>query len=108
MFIGYQNDRVMFVADSREELESLPFVVLDKIEETDKSYFLYRGEYVTEIPEKPIEEQIEELQQYLDDTDWYVVRFAETGVEVPVEVKEERQRTREKIDALRKLQKTLI
>lgn len=108
MFLGYQNGKVMFVADSREELESIPFVVLDKIEETDKSHFLYRGEYVTEIPEKPVEEQIEELQQYLNDTDWYAVRYAETGIEIPEEVRAERQQAREKIDALRELQKTLI
>ena len=50
MFLGYQNDKIAFVADTREELENMPCVTLDKIEETDKEYFLHNGEYVCEIP----------------------------------------------------------
>lgn len=34
MFIGYQNNIATFMAETKEELESLPCVVLDKIEET--------------------------------------------------------------------------
>jgi hypothetical protein len=56
-------------------------------------------------PEKPKEvitkEEIAELQQYLNETDWYAVRYAETGVEIPEEVKQKRQEAREKISALR-------
>ena len=33
MFIGYQNDLIAFVAESREELENLQFVELTNIEE---------------------------------------------------------------------------
>lgn len=35
-----------------------------------------------------------EAQAYLDSTDWYVVRFAETGVPVPVEVTTKRAAAR--------------
>ena len=60
MFIGYQNNKISFVADTREELESLPCVTLDKIEETDKTYFLHNGEYVCEVP---FDQQVEEMRQ---------------------------------------------
>jgi hypothetical protein len=36
-----------------------------------------------------------EAQAYLNDTDWYVSRFAETGVEIPQEIKDKRQECRE-------------
>lgn len=33
MFLGYQNGKIAFLAETREELESLPCVTLDRIEE---------------------------------------------------------------------------
>lgn len=60
MFIGYQNDKIAFVAETREELENMPCVVLDKIEETDKIYFLHNNEYVCEVP---FDQQVEEMRQ---------------------------------------------
>lgn len=60
MFIGYQNDKIAFVADTKEELENMPCVILDKIEETDKTYFLHKGEYVFEVP---LDQQVEEMRQ---------------------------------------------
>ena len=71
MFLGYQNDKIAFVADTREELENIPCVTLDKIEETDKEYFLHNGEYVFEVP---FDRQVEEMRQaradaYADEVD---------------------------------------
>lgn len=60
MFVGYQNDKIVFVANTQEELEKLSYVTLDKIEETDKTYFLHNGEYVCEVP---LDQQIEEVRQ---------------------------------------------
>lgn len=60
MFLGYQNDKIAFIADTKEELENMPCVALDKIEETDKEYFLHNGEYVFEIP---FDQQVEEMRQ---------------------------------------------
>lgn len=60
MFIGYQNDKIAFVAETKEELENMPCVILDKIEETDKEYFLHNGEYVCEVP---FDQQVEEMRQ---------------------------------------------
>jgi hypothetical protein len=59
MFLGYQNNKIAFIANTREELENMPCVTLDKIEETDKTYFLYNEEYVFEVP---ITEQNEEIR----------------------------------------------
>ena len=60
MFLGYQNDKIAFIANTKEELENMPCVVLDKIEETDKEYFLHNGEYVCEVP---FDQQVEEMRQ---------------------------------------------
>jgi hypothetical protein len=60
MFLGYQNDKIAFIAETKEALENMPCVVLDKIEETDKEYFLHNGEYVFEVP---YEEKYEEVRQ---------------------------------------------
>ena len=70
MFLGYQNNKIVLVADTKEELENAPCMVFDKIVETDKNYFLHNGEYVTEIPEPTIEEQVASLEQTYGMTRW--------------------------------------
>jgi hypothetical protein len=35
MFLGYQNDKIAFIAETKEELENMPCVTLDKIEEVE-------------------------------------------------------------------------
>ena len=70
MFLGYQNNKIVLVADTKEELENAPCMVFDKIVKTDKNYFLYNGEYVTEIPEPTIEEQVSSLEQTYGMTRW--------------------------------------
>ena len=45
--------------------------------------------------------QIEQDEQYLKDTDWYIIRAKEIGKDVPAEVLTERQRCRDEISALR-------
>ena len=47
------------------------------------------------------EKRIEELQKYLGETDWYAVRHAETGVEIPVDIKTARQAARDEISAIK-------
>lgn len=42
-----------------------------------------------------------ELESYLASTDWYAVRYSETGVEIPQEIKTQRQSAREEISRLR-------
>lgn len=61
--------------------------------------------YEDDLPEKPQSvinaERITALQNRLDETDWYAVRYAETGVEIPDNIKAERQSAREEISRLR-------
>ena len=70
MFLGYQNNKIVLAADTKEELENAPCMVFDEIVETDKNYFLHNGEYVTEIPEPTIEEQVSSLEQTYGMTRW--------------------------------------
>ena len=84
------------------------FYVGEIIEDTEHSvsdYMQVNGEYVLTSSAEAIEqkkvERIAELQNYLNATDWYAVRFAETGVEIPDEIKVERQAAREEISRLR-------
>lgn len=46
--------------------------------------------------------RISRLEAYLSITDWYAVRFSETGVEIPEEVRQQRQSARDEISRLRK------
>jgi len=57
-------------------------------------------------PPEPSEEEkarqkIEELESYLTYTDWYAIRYADTGEEIPAEIKTKRQEAREEISRLR-------
>lgn len=107
MFVGYQNDKIAFVANTQEELENLPCISLDKIEETPDEYVLHNGEYILKAEaevlqeQEKIDKQIEELQKYLDETDWYTTRYSETGVPIPEEIKQKRQEARNTISELR-------
>lgn len=57
MFIAKNDDLIILVADTREELEQqLQFMVYTDIEETDIEYKLYNGEYLT-IEEIAIKER---------------------------------------------------
>ena len=47
------------------------------------------------------ERRIGELESYLNSTDWYAARYAEKGVEIPVDIKTARQAAREEISTLR-------
>lgn len=46
-------------------------------------------------------QRISELENYLNSTDWYAVRYAETGVEIPDDIKTARQAARDEISTLR-------
>lgn len=59
MFLGYQKDIISMIGSTREELENNERCKFDRIEETDKEYFLYKGQYVYEIP---FEEQVAEME----------------------------------------------
>ena len=51
--------------------------------------------------EEKIKMRISELERYLQDTDWYAIRYADTGEAIPEEVKKKRQEARDEISSLR-------
>ncbi len=46
MFLGYQNNKVVLAAHTREELENAPCMAFDRIEESPHEYVLWGGEWV--------------------------------------------------------------
>lgn len=60
MFLGYQNDKIVIIAQEREELENIPLMSLDRIEETWEPVELINGTYyvgeeaITEIKKKDV------------------------------------------------------
>lgn len=71
-----------------------------------KRYFVIGSEPQVETPPEPTAEElrntrIAKLQSDLAATDWYTIRFAETGVAIPEAIKEGRQAAREEISRLR-------
>ncbi|HEY9211106.1 MAG TPA: hypothetical protein VIO56_06810 [Methylotenera sp.] len=72
------------------------------INENDGVWSLVNGEIVKLPFPPPSAEQVQsrtnaEARAYLLSTDWYVVRFAETGVEIPAEVAAARQAARDSV-----------
>lgn len=77
-----------------------------KVAQSDVDGQWYLADFVPRKSEKEkrrgeAEARMAEVLHYLDSSDWYAVRFAETGVPIPDEVREKRQAAREEIDALR-------
>lgn len=80
MFAGYQNEKIVLVKDTKEEIENAPCMVFDKIEELSEPYELYNGEYITSAEaetRRAAEEkaaQIKSLQEQLDTLDLKAIR----------------------------------
>ncbi len=51
--------------------------------------------------EEKIRQEVQELESYLTETDWYSIRYADTGETIPAEIKTKRQEARERISELR-------
>ena len=45
MYLGYQGELIAMAAESKEELEKIPFIKFDRIEETSENYELFNGRY---------------------------------------------------------------
>ena len=46
MYLGYQNNKVVMIAESKTELENMPCIRFDKIEECSREIELVDGEYL--------------------------------------------------------------
>lgn len=53
--------------------------------------------------EEKIQQEVQELESYLTETDWYAIRYADTGEEIPADIKQKRQESRDRISDLRNL-----
>jgi hypothetical protein len=79
----------------------------DKIAEVE-AYLLDHPEALIPepVPPEPTQEELDRREEqsllaYLASTDWYAVRYAETGTPVPEEVSKQREDARERISELR-------
>lgn len=52
-------------------------------------------------PDEQKRARIKELERFLSSTDWYAIRFADTGEPIPSEIKQQRQDARDEISRLR-------
>lgn len=108
MFLGYQNKKIVLVADTKEELENALCMSFDEIKETDKEYVLYKGDYILKEDAEKLkageqkEERIAELKQLLSDTDYKAIKYSEGLIseEEYAEVKAQRQAWRDEINKL--------
>lgn len=64
-----------------------------------RRFQIVRNEETTES--EITQNRIIELESYLSSTDWYAVRYAETSIEIPADIREQRQSAREEISRLR-------
>lgn len=120
MFIGYQNNKIAFIADTREELENMPCISFAKIEETSDEYVLKDGKYMlksvadAETAREETQARIEELKAELGKTDYIDNKFIEAMVKNDSELLEalkvkykdkleERQAIRNRIDELEEM-----
>lgn len=91
------------------ETSDFPCLVFDEVvEDTEhqmSDYVMVENEFVLDTDAKAIEKQnqekIAELEESLKSTDWYAIRFADTGEEIPTDIKKARQEARDEISRLR-------
>ena len=57
MFLGYQGNKIVLAANSREELENAPCMVFDRIEESAEEYVLWGGEYILKAQAETAQEE---------------------------------------------------
>lgn len=97
---------ISYIAETREELESMPCVEFDRIEETDVEYILHNGEYKpkAEAKKEETETRIAELKQQLAYSDYVVIKIAEgeATTEEYADVLAARKRWRAEINELEK------
>lgn len=48
-----------------------------------------------------LQNKLEQLEFYLKSTDWYAIKYADTGISIPEEIKQKRQEARLEISELR-------
>ena len=83
-----------------KEYQSMGLVEME-VEQAYNNCWYVKG-YAPAKPQEIInQERIAELEEYLKSTDWYAIRFADTGEEMPADIKKARQEVRDEISRLR-------
>lgn len=104
-FTGNKDDKIFesLIEISEEEFNRL-------LGEANKNHKEIKGDkegkpilvdYAEPTDSEKASARISELSHYLEDTDWYAIRFADTGEPIPAEIKTKRQEAREEISELR-------
>ena len=107
VYIGYQGKLAVRVESSREVIENDIFLRCDRIEEHEGRAELVNGVILFDDEIDKAKNDIEtasrisELQAYLSSTDWYAIRYADTGESIPEDVKIKRAEARAEISKLR-------
>lgn len=79
-------------------------VEVDRFGEVEVKYIYDQAVFDDSVPEAARQAMVDkkqlcdkktEAQKYLDETDWYTARLAETGVAVPQEIQDKRQACRD-------------
>ena len=88
------------VGTDEEFYKSIGMKLMDVEQAWDGSWYL--AGYCPEKPkENTLREELAEQQDILSSTDWYAIRYADSGVEIPADIKAKRQAARERIDEIR-------
>lgn len=80
MFLGYQEEKIALVANTREELENNKYMKFDNIVESVEDYVLYKGEYLPKAEAEARQAAAEkaarlaDLQKQLDVLDLKAIR----------------------------------
>ena len=80
MFLGYQENKIVLAAATKEELEKVPCMKFDRVEETSEKYTLYEGKYLLEKEVQSLQAAAEKaaqkarLQAQMDELDFKTIR----------------------------------
>ena len=107
IYIGYQGELPVRVELTREVIENDKFLHCDRIVEHTGRAELVNGKVLlddaidVEKNKLATDARITELQTYLSSTDWYAIRYADSGEPMPEEVRAKRAEARLEISQLR-------
>ena len=107
VYIGYQGDLPVRVEASRDVIENDIFLRCDRVVEYEGraelvgSVILFDSAIDEAKTEIRTNSRITELQTYLSSTDWYAIRYADSGEPMPDDVRTKRAEARLEISQLR-------
>ena len=108
MFLGYQKGKITFISDSKEALENMACIVLDKIEESEEEIVLtnegYRKKNQIDRSELNKVARAERRHRFKEETDLFLFEHLEKMTDISElpsileEWKKEKNRIRSEIE----------